>query len=74
MHCVIGLGEEAAYVVQEHNQLVTWIAAILVLAVIAFAAYLVTKPAVAVGVLTAFAAVLATLPAVIRAIRGGGKQ
>jgi hypothetical protein len=59
--------------VQEHNQLVTWIAAVLVLAVIAFAAYLVTKPTVAAGVLTAFAAVLATLPAVIKAIRGGGK-
>jgi len=57
------------------DRLVVWVGAVVVLAIVALAAYVVTRlssgqPAVAAGVLTAVAAMLAAVPAIIKALRG----
>lgn len=60
------------------DRLVVWVGAVVVLAIVALAAYVVTRlspgqPAVAAGVLTAVAAMLAAVPAIIKALRGDGR-
>ena len=57
------------------DRLVVWVGAVVVLAVVVLAGYVVTRlgpgqPAVAAGVLTAVAAMLAAVPAIIKALRG----
>jgi hypothetical protein len=59
----------------QNDRLGVCVAAVVVLATIALAAYVVTRlvpaqPAVAAGVLAAVAAVLAALPPIIKALRG----
>jgi small-conductance mechanosensitive channel len=59
----------------QNDRLVVWVGALVVLAVIALAGYVVTRlassqPGIAAGVLTALAAVLAALPPIIKALRG----
>jgi hypothetical protein len=70
-----GLGEEEATSAVENDRLIVLVGALVALAVVALAAYVVTRlsstgPAVAAGVLTAVAAVLAVIPAIIKALRG----
>jgi hypothetical protein len=59
----------------QNDRLVVWAGTAVVLAVVALAAYVVTRlgpgqPAVTAGVLTAVAAMLAAVPAIIKALRG----
>ena len=59
----------------QNDRLVVLVGAVVVLAVIAVAAYIVTRlahaqPGIAVGVLAALATVLAALPPIIKALRG----
>jgi hypothetical protein len=59
----------------QDDRLMIWVGVVVALAVVALAAYVVTRlattePAVAAGVLTAVAAVLAVIPPIIRALRG----
>ena len=70
-----GLGEEEATSAVENDRLIVLVGALVALAVVALAAYVVTRlsstgPAVAAGVLAAVAAVLAVIPAIIKALRG----
>lgn len=71
----VGLGEEEATCAVQNDRLVIWAGIVVILAIVALAAYVVAAlaasgPAVAAGVLTAVAAVLAVIPPIIRALRG----
>lgn len=70
-----GLGEEEAACIVQNDRFVVWVGALVVLAVVALAGYVVTRlastqPGIAVGVLAALATVLAALPPIIKALRG----
>jgi hypothetical protein len=59
----------------QNDRLVVWVGALVVLAVLALAGYVVTRlasaqPGLAVGVLAALATVLTALPPIIKALRG----
>lgn len=67
--------EEEAELVMQNDRLVVAVGAVIVLAVLALAAYVVNRlvpgqPAVAAGILTGIAAILAALPPIIKALRG----
>ena len=67
--------KEEAELIMQNDRLVVAVGAVIVLAVLALAAYVVSRmvpgqPAVAAGILTGIAAVLTAIPPVIKALRG----
>ena len=67
--------KEEVELVMQNDRLVVAVGAVIVLAVLALAAYVVNRlvpsePTVAAGILTGIAAVLAALPPIIKALRG----